>query len=157
MVVIELVALLLEDAFWAAIPAVGFAMVFNVPPHTLVYCAIGGALAHSLRTGLMHFGIDIEWATLAASTTIGFIGVFWSRKKLVPRPVYTVASIIPMIPGSFAFRAMISMVEMNSNGFTQELYRSALENGLKTLFIVGALSFGLAIPSLLIFRNRPIV
>ena len=54
----------------------------------------------------MHFGIDIEWATLAASTTIGFIGVYWSRKKLVPRPVYTVASIIPMIPGSFAFRAM---------------------------------------------------
>jgi len=155
--VIELLALLLEDAFWAAIPAVGFAMVFNVPPHTLVYCAIGGALAHSFRTALMHFGVDIEWATLAASTTIGVIGVYWSRRKLVPRPVYTVAAIIPMIPGSYAFRTMIAVVEMNSTGFSMELFRAAVDNGLKTLFIIGALSFGLAIPSLLIYRNRPIV
>ena len=50
----ELLWLLAKDAFWSAIPAVGFAMLFNVPPRMLKYCAMGGALAHSLRTLLIH-------------------------------------------------------------------------------------------------------
>ena len=57
----ELLWLLAKDAFWSAIPAVGFAMLFNVPPRMLKYCAMGGALAHSLRTLLIHYGMPIEW------------------------------------------------------------------------------------------------
>ena len=52
----DLLWLLAKDAFWSAIPAVGFAMLFNVPPRMLKYCAMGGALAHSLRTLLIHHG-----------------------------------------------------------------------------------------------------
>ena len=136
----DLLWLLAKDAFWSSIPAVGFAMLFNVPPRMLKYCAMGGALAHSLRTLLIHYGMPIEWATLAAA-----------------RPVFSVASIIPMIPGSYAFKTMIAVVELNINGVTMELIQSAVENGLKALFIVGALSFGLAIPSLVVYRNRPII
>lgn len=153
----DLLWLLAKDAFWSAIPAVGFAMIFNVPPRLLKYCAMGGALAHSLRALLIHSGVPIEWATLAAATTVGFVCVYWARRLLVPRPVFSVASIIPMIPGSFAFKAMISIVELNINGFSLTLLENALENGLKALFIVAALSFGLAIPSLVVYRNRPIV
>ena len=81
----------------------------------------------------------------------------WSRRLLAPRPVFSVASIIPMIPGSYAFKAMIAIVELNISGVTMELIQSAVENGLKAIFIVGALSFGLAIPSLVVYRNRPII
>ncbi len=149
----DLIWLLAKDAFWSSIPAVGFAMLFNVPPRMLKYCA----LAHSLRTLLIHYGMPIEWATLAAATTVGFVCVYWSRRLLAPRPVFSVASIIPMIPGSYAFKTMIAVVELNISGVTMELIQSAVENGLKALFIVGALSFGLAIPSLVVYRNRPII
>ncbi len=50
----EVVTLVLWDAFWSAIPAVGFAMLFSVPPRFLKYCAVVGALAHSLRALLGH-------------------------------------------------------------------------------------------------------
>ncbi|ENY73909.1 threonine/serine exporter family protein [Aeromonas diversa] len=153
----DLLWLLAKDAFWSAVPAVGFAMIFNVPPRMLKYCALGGGLAHSLRTLLIHFGIPIEWATLAAATTIGFVCVYWARRLLVPRPAFSVASIIPMIPGSYAFKAMIAIVELNINGASIALLQGAVENGLKAIFIVGALSLGLAIPSLVVYRNRPIV
>ncbi len=142
---------------FAAVPAVGFAMVFNVPKKMLIYCAVGGAFAHSLRYLLMHFGMDIEWATLVASSSMGFLGLYWSRKHLIPRPVFTVASVIPMIPGSFAFKTIIALVEINSTGYSVEIMKIASENGLKTLFILGALSFGLSLPSILIYRGRPIV
>lgn len=154
---IELIRLIIIDALFAAVPAVGFAMVFNVPKKMLIYCAIGGAFAHALRFLLMHIGLHIEWATLIASSSMGFVGLYWSRKRLIPRPVFTVASVIPMIPGSFAFTTMIALVELNTVGYSVELMQVVTENGLKTLFILGALSFGLALPSILIYRGRPIV
>jgi len=154
----ELALLLLKDALLAAIPATGFAMVFNVPPRVLPYCAAAGALGHSLRTLLLETQLlDLEWATLMASISIGFIGVYWSRKLLLPRPTFTVAAIIPMIPGSLAFKAMIAVVHINEKGYSQELLAVAVENGLKSVFIIGALAIGLAIPSLLIFRQKPII
>ena len=64
----ELVLHALWDGFWSAIPAVGFAMLFSVPPRFLKYCALVGALAHSMRMVLVHYGMPIEWATLAASS-----------------------------------------------------------------------------------------
>lgn len=153
----EVIKLILIDAIFASVPAVGFAMVFNVPKKMLIYCAVGGAFAHSLRFSLMHFGMHIEWATLIASSAMGFLGLYWSRKRLIPRPVFTVASVIPMIPGSFAFTTIIALFEINIAGYSTEVMKIATENGLKTLFILGALSFGLALPSILIYRGRPIV
>lgn len=154
---IDLLLKLIDDAFFSAIPAVGFAMVFNVPTRMLGFCAIGGALAHSLRTLLMHFGLSIEWGTLVAAGTIGLLGVYWSRKHLIPRPVFTVASVIPMIPGSYAFITMIGVLELHGGGYSPEILSTVLENGLTALFILAALSFGLAIPSVLIYRGRPII
>ena len=153
----ELVSLALWDAFWSAIPAVGFAMLFSVPPRFLKYCAVVGALAHSMRAVLMHYGLPIEWATLAASSFVSLVFVYLSRRLLAPRPVFTVACIIPMIPGKFAFNTIIAILSMNSAGVSGHLINAAIENGLKTLFILMALSFGLAIPPLIIYRNRPIV
>jgi uncharacterized membrane protein YjjB (DUF3815 family) len=63
-----------------------------------------------------------------------------------------------MIPGTFAFAAMISLVDMNSHGVTPELIKIFIENGLKAVSILGAISFGLALPSLYFMRlNRPII
>ena len=149
---------LLIEGFFASIAAVGFAMVFNVPKHTLIYCAFGGAITYIIRTLSLHVGLGIEISTFIASTFIGILALYWSRKHLIPRPVYTVASIIPMIPGTFAFSAMISLVDMNSHGVTPQLIEIFIENGLKAVSILGAISFGLALPSLYFIRlNRPVI
>lgn len=148
---------LLDDMFFAMIPAVGFALVFNVPPKALKYCAIGGALGHGCRFALMHWGLSIEWATLCAATLVGMIGVHWSHRFLAHPKVFTVAAMIPMVPGVFAFKAMIALVEINHRGFTPELLGLLVENMLKAVFIVASLAIGLAMPGLLFYRRRPVV
>ncbi|GAM55483.1 hypothetical protein JCM19231_4382 [Vibrio ishigakensis] len=49
-VLVELLLGLLDDMFFAAIPAVGFALVFNVPKSALVYCALVvlSGMAHAI-------------------------------------------------------------------------------------------------------------
>ena len=154
----DLIIKLILESMFASIASVGFAMVFNVPKHTLIYCAVGGAITYVSRTIFLHLGLGIEISTFLAATFIGIIALKWSRKYLIPRPVYTVASIIPMIPGTYAFAAMISLVDMNSHGVTQELINVFIQNGLKAVSILGAISFGLALPSLYFMRlNRPII
>lgn len=148
---------LLYDMLFAAIPAVGFALVFNVPQNALKYCAIGGAIGHGSRFLMMHYGIPIEWATFFAATLVGLIGVKWSHRFLAHPKVFTVAALIPMVPGVFAFKAMIALVEINHLGYTPELVSLCLENFLKAMFIIAGLAVGLAVPGLLFYRRKPIV
>lgn len=148
---------LLNDMFFAAIPAVGFALVFNVPQKALIYCALGGSIGHGSRYLMMQLGIPIEWATFFAATIVGMVGVHWSHKFLAHPKVFTVAALIPMVPGVFAFKAMIAMVEINHMGYTPELVATLMENFLKAMFIIAGLAIGLAVPGLLFYRRRPIV
>nr|WP_077755680.1 threonine/serine exporter family protein [Shewanella psychrophila] len=155
---VELVWSLLNDALFSAIPAVGFAMVFNVPKRFLSYCALAGAIGHSSRTLLLHVGLPIEWATFAAAAFVGLITIGFAKRHLAPPLMYAVAAIIPMIPGTYAFNTVIALVQLTAQSeISPELTSQVISNGLKTVFILGALSVGLAMPSLIYFRSRPVI
>ncbi|CAI1825792.1 Uncharacterized conserved protein [Serratia fonticola] len=146
---------LLQDMLLAAVPALGFAMVFNVPVRALRYCALLGALGHGSRMLMMHFGMNIEWGSFLAAILIGIIGIYWSRWLLAHPKVFTVAAVIPMFPGISAYTAMISVVEISHLGYSEALMSVMISNFLKACFIVGALSIGLSVPGLWLYRKLP--
>lgn len=146
---------LIQDMFLAAIPAVGFAMVFNVPHRALPWCALLGAIGHGTRFAMVSWGFNIEWSTFIASMLVGSIGIHWSRWYLAHPKVFTVAAVIPMFPGISAYTAMISAVKISHLGYNEDLMILLLTNFLKASSIVGALSIGLSIPGLWIYRKRP--
>lgn len=148
---------LLTDMSLAAIPAVGFALVFNVPVKALKYCALGGAIGHGIRFVLMTYNIPIEWATFFAATIVSMVGVHWSHRFLAHPKVFTVAAMIPMVPGVYAFKAMIALVEINQNGYDAQLFSILIDNFLQAMFIIAGLAIGLAMPGLLFYRRRSIV
>ncbi|MEH2921737.1 threonine/serine exporter [Samsonia erythrinae] len=146
---------LLQDMVLAAVPALGFAMVFNVPLKALPYCALLGGIGHGVRFMAMHFGMHIEWASFLAAILIGIIGIRWSRWLLAHPKVFTVAAVIPMFPGISAYTAMISVVEISHLGYNEALMNLMVTNFLKASFIVGALSIGLSLPGIWLYRKRP--
>lgn len=148
---------LLQDMALAAVPAAGFAMVFNVPARVLKYCALFGAAAHGLRFLLLRPGVPVEWATLFAATATSFAGV-WLGQRLRTHPkTFTVAAMIPMIPGVSFLTTIIALHQLGARSFSEELFSVALTNGLRTFFIIGAIAIGLAMPGLLLYRRRPVV
>ncbi|AXX85532.1 hypothetical protein CRU86_06020 [Aliarcobacter skirrowii] len=154
----ELLIQLCVQAVFAAIASLGFAMVFNVPKHTLKYCAFGGAITYNFRTIFLELDFGIELATFLASAIIGVVALYWSRKYKVPRPVYTVASIIPILPGTYAFNAMVTLISINRFGAKPELVELFIHDGLKSISILFAITFGLVLPSLYFLRlNRPVI
>jgi uncharacterized membrane protein YjjB (DUF3815 family) len=149
---------LLENMVLAAIPAVGFGLVFNVPRHALLYCALGGALGRGGRFLLMStLDMPLAWATLLAAATVSLIGVYVAQRMRAHTKVFTVAAMIPMIPGVPIFKALIAVATMQEKGATDELMATALQSGLTAAFVVAALAIGLAVPGLLFYRRRPVV
>ncbi|VDZ81113.1 putative inner membrane protein [Salmonella bongori] len=153
--IIDFLLALIQDMILSAIPAVGFAMVFNVPHRALPWCALLGALGHGSRTLMMSAGFNIEWSTFMASLLVGSIGIQWSRWYLAHPKVFTVAAVIPMFPGISAYTAMISAVKISHLGYSEPMMITLLTNFLKASSIVGALSIGLSVPGLWLYRKRP--
>lgn len=149
---------LIQQMALATVPAVGFGMVFNVPVRVLGYCAAGGALGRGLRYLLIEgAGLPIEWSTLLAAAAVSLIGVAVAQRLRAHPKVFTVAAMIPMIPGVPLFTALIALAQIQRTGLTNELLAAVVKNGLQAGFIVAALAVGLAVPGLLFYRRKPVV
>jgi len=88
---------------------------------------------------------------------VSFVGVRLGRYWHVPAPVFIVPGVIPLVPGYLAFRTMIDLLTLTTHApaMDQALLLAAAANGLKTTLIVGGIAAGVAVPSLLLRRHRP--
>ena len=155
--ILELLQTALYDAFWSGLAAVGFAILFKVPRRLLVGCLIGGAAGHTVRAILIALGVSLEMGTLAGACVVGFASLYLSRYFRVPVSIFTVTGAIPMVPGVFAYRTMIGLLNAVSvtNDQTTAILTTAAINGIRTTVILGAIALGIAIPTLIFRRYIP--
>lgn len=139
-------------ALWLAVAAIGFAILFNVPKRTLFTIAILAALGGSCKLILMQFGIHIIVGSLVGATLIGLLSIPAAHGKHAPPLVFSIPAVIPMIPGAFAYKAMLGFIKLTGN-ISTEAYQLALEqtvnNSLKAIFIILALTAGVSFPMLM--------
>ena len=105
-----------------------------------------------LARALLAGGLKVLEVTLRTPVALDIIEVL---ARQVPEAVVAAGTVTN--PRQWEQAARAGAKFMVSPGLTPALIEAALENGLKTLFILVAISFGLAIPPLIIYRNRPII
>src|SRR6185295_4762114 len=69
-----------QDTAFSALAAIGFAFLFNVTWRLAWACIICGLCSHSLRTALMHCGLDIASGTLIGSMAAGFLAHLFAHR-----------------------------------------------------------------------------
>src|SRR5574342_854333 len=112
-----------------------FGILFNAPKETLIKCGLigmGGWLIYYL---LERYSNDAISATLAATIFIAVLSQELAKFYKTPVIIFSVAGIIPLVPGGLAFDAMRNFVENN--------YNAALGSAAKVLMLAGAIAFGL--------------
>jgi len=143
---------ILEKSFWAGLAALGFAILFNVPQRTLFVIWAMGAFGGLLKFLLLGLEVNIVLASLAGASLIGVLSVSAAHNKHAPPLVFSIPSVIPMVPGAFAYRMMLGCMELVGTSSNSDTYLKTLaettNNGLKAIFILIALSAGVAIPML---------
>lgn len=99
---------------FSAIAAIGFAAISRPPRNAYLYCALIAAAGHSLRYTLMYTGIDMNIipATLIASAVIGVMAVLVSPLSKIPAETYLFPSLLPMIPGVYAYKTFAGLAMM---------------------------------------------
>jgi len=152
--------MIIEDAIFSGIAALGFAMLFNVPRRALIYCVIAGAMGHAVRTLMMqYFFMSIIGSTLIGAATVGFLAKGFAYRLHIPSLVFGISGAIPMVPGVFAFETMRAMIALPFS--TEEnvltLLNQMAVSASSTGFILAAIALGIAMPNLLFLRHKPVV
>lgn len=148
---------ILFKAFFCSCAATGFGILFNTPARVLFYVVFGGFLAGLVKFTLMESAISsgIILGTFAASTTVGAVSIPIALRRHVPSIIFTIPSVVPLIPGAFAYRTMLGLMKLTRviDDEYSRVLAETVRNGVMTLFVVMAIAIGAVIPMFL-FRRR---
>ena len=149
---------IVQDAFFAAIAAIGFAAISRPPRRAYLFCALLAAVGHSLRYVLMLPGLletHIVVATTLAAFVVGLLAVLVSPVARVPAETCLYPSLLPMIPGVYAYKTFGGLA-MCVFGKEQELYDfyfyQFTYNGIMCVFIIFGMVIGATLPIFMLKR-----
>lgn len=152
----DTLTMILEDALFASMAGIGFGSISNLPYRAFPFCAMIAGIGHSLRFVLISvFGIHIIWASLAAGLAIGLLSVM--AGVMIKQPVESLSfpSLLPMIPGMYAYRTFQNMLGCVSTScrdeFLDYFYRMS-DNFLTGCLIIIMLAVGAVVPMLAFSR-----
>lgn len=112
-----------------------FGILFNAPKRSLIKCGLvgmGGWIIYYIMAENIH---DPVMATFTAALFVGVIGHVLAKVYKNPVIIFSVAGMIPLVPGGLAYDAMRKFVEND--------YNAALSLAAKALMMAGAIAFGL--------------
>lgn len=117
------------------IATISFGILFQVPPRTLITGGIIGIIGWEIKQISIGYALQPALGTLIASFTVATISQFLARWYKVPVTVFSIAGIIPLVPGYLAYSTMRYFV----NGHVMD----GITTGLNTAFSAGAIAAGL--------------
>ena len=112
-----------------------FAVIFNAPVKVIPWCGIVGSLGWTIYHLLAQSGVYEVHATFIGAFVVSIVAHIYARRLRMPMIVFSVAGIIPLVPGSIAYNAMRNIVEVD--------YLAGLEYGMRAFLISGAIAMGL--------------
>ena len=143
---------LLFNALFAGLAAIGFASISRPPRSAYLFCALIAAAGHTLRYLMMNWGgggLHIVAATTIASFAVGLMAVFIAPHTKVPAETYLFPSLLPMIPGIYAYKCFGALMMCLSNGGEQDFnhcFYLFASNGLTCFFILVGMVVGATVP-----------
>lgn len=143
----------LAYAVAAAISAMGFSMIFNIPRRLLWVVATGGIIAVCTRNfvnlGPSNGNVGLDWGlilgSLIGSSLISIICIKAVHIFHTPHHCLSIPSVIPMVPGVLMYRALFALIEMH--GVVGEL-TIAIHNGIRASLFILCIAIGVAIPNI---------
>ncbi len=146
MVVLDIVL----DGLFAAVAGVGFMSISNPPRQAYGAVAVLAAVGHSIRYVLMNVGgMSISLACLFAALSIGLLSIPAARLVRCPAETFSFPSLLPMIPGMYAYRTVQAVVHclgtVEEAEFMHWLYMLAY-NGLTAICAIMLMVVGVTVP-----------
>lgn len=119
---------------------VAFGVLTNIPRKALISCGITGAVGWMIFWWLTTINYGLGAANFFAALAIGCLSIFFSRLKKMPMIIFNIPSLVPLVPGGPAYKAVREFVlGDNVVGF---------ENLMIVLITAGAIAGGFMMTNL---------
>ena len=113
-----------------------FAVIYDAPKKLFFAAGLAGASGYLISFILNDLlQIDSIYSSLLGSLTLGVMSHIMSRILKSPVVIFMIPGIIPLVPGSLAYKAMQQLVTLN---FTE-----ANNTFIRTILISGSIALGL--------------
>lgn len=144
-------------AFWCGFAGLGFGVLFNAPTRTLFAIWTGGFLAGFVKFAALQGmpGSGVILCSFIAAVMVGIASIPVAHSRHVPPMIFAIPSVIPLVPGVFAYRTMLGLMKLTGNIGNEysQILSETVHNGVITLFVIMALSLGVTVPMYLLTRD----
>ncbi len=137
----------------AAISAMGFATIYNIPYRLIPWIAVGGIICVCTRnfvfldpsTGNAGLGLGIVVGSLCGSALISIINIKAVHILHTPHQCITIPAVIPIVPGVLMYRALYGFMGMQ--GVVGEVTH-AMSFAINGSLVLVCIALGVAIPNI---------
>ena len=137
----------------AAISAMGFATIYNIPYRLMPWIAVGGIICVCMRnfvfldpsTGNAGLGLGIVVGSLCGSALISIINIKAVHILHTPHQCITIPAVIPIVPGVLMYRALYGFMGMQ--GVVGEVTH-AMSFAINGSLVLVCIALGVAIPNI---------
>lgn len=149
--------MIIVDIVLSCVITFGWCLMFTLPMRYVGFCLVMTALGFGAKVLMVGLGVHLAVATFFGSMLASFLGVFFAQRHGLPPKALIVPSVICLMPGIVAYKAMVSMVQIGYFGFSMTLFVQMMTYFFEAIFVISALVLGLSIPGILFYRRKPIV
>lgn len=129
------------EAILSFLAAGAFGIIFNIPKKTLISCGLVGMSGWLFYRSYLFLFEDPIQGTFVGAFIVAIVAHILAKIFKMPMIIFSVAGIIPLVPGGRAYNAMRNIVEND--------YMEAVDFGAQALMISGAIAMGLVFAEVL--------
>lgn len=122
---------------WATLATLCYGVYLRAPKKVLVSIAIVGGFGYFMYRIMHVVSDDVVFSTFIAACSVGYLSELMARIWRSPAILWVIPGILPLAPGYGLYKTM--------EYFINSEYNLALEKGLSSLMIAGAISLGIII------------
>ena len=147
---------LIINAFWSGLAALGFGILFKIPKRVILTVFFLGFLGGLVKFSVLYQHKNVATASFLASLSIGVLAFLLAKRVAKPTVVFIIPSIIPMIPGYFAYQVILNIhkfIFYHDSSSNTDILNHIFYNGFMTLIILFAISIGVSLPMLIVGKD----
>ncbi|CAM3548443.1 MULTISPECIES: threonine/serine exporter family protein [Brevibacillus] len=127
--------MLIKGLALSLISSTAWCILFNVPVRTILAGGMAGMVGWLVFSFLPMLGAEVLLSTLVSASVVSLLSQLLSVLLRVPSTNFSVAGVIPLVPGSLAYKSMLAFVNND--------YVGGITLATQTLLVAGAIASGL--------------
>lgn len=130
------------QAFLSFLAATSFGVIFNAPRKMLFFCGFVGMTGWVVYSSYLEIFQNTMQASFLGAFAVAICAHIFAKRYKKPMIIFSVAGIIPLVPGGMAFNAMRHIVDHD--------YINAISFAMNAFMISGAIAMGLVFAEVII-------